>query len=317
MENFNEDKIKQLLAKHLMKELTEDEALALEQWRKLSLQNEELYRRMADSLYLQKRYSDFSQVVSKTDTRNAKGKRLWFWWSFAAAAAAVIVATLLIPKLLQPEIKSITAPEKGICSLQLPDGSKVWLKSASSISYPSKFKSKKREVALSGEGYFEVAPSSAPFVVEADGFKVKVTGTKFDVISHRNEKEAFMALIEGEVIMIYSDSSGVVREERMVGGELAVFNKALRSNTIVKANTSIYSSWIEGVYYFESEKLENILREVCRYYGYNLIISEKSVTEKVLSGRLKMGDDAKSIIGVFQEFFPGHITLEAETIIVQ
>ena len=88
------------------------------------------------------------------------------------------------------------------------------------------------------------------------------------------------------------------------------------SNT-ERSPPTIFSSWIGGVYYFESEKVENILREVCRYYGFNLIIDENVIKDKVLSGRLKMSESADSIILAFQEYFPGHITFESNTIIIQ
>ena len=107
------------------------------------------------------------------------------------------------------------------------------------------------------------------------------------------------------------------RQDRMVGGDLAVFDKKSRKNSIVKSNTSIYSAWIGGVYCFDTETLENILREVCRYYGYNLIISDSTVTQKVLSGRLKMEDDASEILEALRVFLPGHIKLESDTIIIQ
>lgn len=316
MESFNEDRIKYLLLKHLMGDLTEDESMELERWRKLSSLNEDLYKRMSDPAYLEKRYGDFTKV-----THTAKGKKssghIWWRWAILAAAAAVLLA-LVLPGFLRPQMMTVTAPQKGIAKLELPDGTRVWMKSSSTITYPERFRGKERTVSFSGEGYFEVeASQSRPFIVDVDDFEVTATGTKFDIKAYKDERKAYAALMDGEISICYADSSGRECRDRMVGGELAVFDKTSRCNSIVKTNTSIYSSWLGGVYSFESEKLEDILREVCRYYGYNLIIADETIKNKVLSGRLKMGEDASAIIEVFQEFLPGHISFESETIIIK
>ncbi len=319
MDKINEERIKQLLVKHLMNDLDSSEAREIDEWRKQSPSNDSLFLRMSDSSYLAKRYRDFAQVVVLETTRMAEKKsRLRYWlWGCLAVAAAAAVLLFVIPYAMKPKMLTFSSPNKDIASLVLPDGSKVWMKAASTITYPEKFKGDSRDISFTGEGYFEVIPSGDPFVVQADGFKVKVTGTKFDLKSYRDENKALTALIDGEIFIIYADSSGVQREEKMVGGDLSVFDKSSRSNNIVKANTSIYSSWIGGVYYFESETVENILREVCRYYGFNLIIDEKVIKDKILSGRLKMSESADSIIVAFQEYFPGHISFESNTIIIQ
>ncbi len=320
MDNSNIERIRQLIAKHVLGGLDESEQQELDQWRSCARANEELFKRMSDPDYLEKRYRDFEQAINGSKKKEQEAVQgihpVWRWVALVAAAAAILLL-LLVPHFTQPKIKHFFAPQKGVASLVLPDGSKVWLKASSSISYPVKFKGDTREVSFSGEGYFEVTPSDKVFVVGVDGFKIKVTGTKFDIKSYRDEKQALTALIDGEISIIYSDSTGNVKEDKMVGGDLSVFDKKLRSNTIVKTNTSIYSAWIGGVYCFESETVENILREVCRYYGYNLIISDTTVKDKILSGRLKMEDDATSIIEAFQEFLYGHIKLESDTIIIQ
>ena len=319
MDNISEERLRHLLVKHMLEDLDDGEREELETWKTVSKENSQLYERLSDHSHIKKRYKDFMTAVSGRES-SARTHRRRIYWGIAAAlaAAAVLLLFLLVPGIRGERMKTFTAPQKGVASLVLPDGSKVWMKSSSTITYPEKFRKGSREVSFVGEGYFEVSPDpSAPFVVSSDAIKITVRGTKFDLKSYRDEKQALAALIEGAVSISYTDSLGVERVEEMVGGDLSVFDKKSRCNTIVKTNTSIYSSWIGGVYYFESEKLENIFREVARYYGYNLICSESSIKGKVMSGRLKMGDDASAIIEAFQEFYPGHIMLESDTIIIK
>ncbi len=52
---------------------------------------------------------------------------------------------------------TLITPRGGIYELTLPDGTNAWLNAASRIDYPTRFTSKKREVFIYGEVYFEVA----------------------------------------------------------------------------------------------------------------------------------------------------------------
>src|SRR5690606_32076430 len=68
------------------------------------------------------------------------------------------------------------------CQLLLPDGTNVWLNTASSIQYPAVFSGNERHITLTGEAYFEVAHDiSRPFNVDANGSLIQVLGTHFNV----------------------------------------------------------------------------------------------------------------------------------------
>ena len=61
-------------------------------------------------------------------------------------------------------------PLRGEYRLVLGDGTKVWLNSASSLSYPVQFAEKERCVELDGEAYFEVTPDpERPFMMQKTG----------------------------------------------------------------------------------------------------------------------------------------------------
>ena len=67
----------------------------------------------------------------------------------------------------------------------LSDGTKVYLNAASELKYPVQFDSKKRQVHLSGEAYFEVAKDECrPFFVQAGDVRIRVLGTSFNVTSY-------------------------------------------------------------------------------------------------------------------------------------
>ena len=65
-------------------------------------------------------------------------------------------------------------------TVRLPDGSSVMLNHYSSLSYPEKFQSDKREVELNGEAYFEVSKDPKhPFIVQTETIDRSGAGNPF------------------------------------------------------------------------------------------------------------------------------------------
>lgn len=74
-------------------------------------------------------------------------------------------------------------------NITLPDGTHVWLNSASKLSYDSRYNLRSREVNLVGEGYFEVAKDpERRFRVNTGNYTVEALGTAFNVKSYPGDR---------------------------------------------------------------------------------------------------------------------------------
>ncbi|MGE4586640.1 MAG: FecR family protein, partial [Mangrovibacterium sp.] len=118
-----------------------------------------------------------------------------------------------------------------VTNLVLPDGSRVWLNSGSSLSYPSEFQGKTREVSLSGEAYFEVERNSrVPLVVTAGGMFVHVYGTTFNVCAFPVESSGKVTLVEGAVSLTSGAGKFDGKNEYFMSpGQTVVFEKTCRT----------------------------------------------------------------------------------------
>src|SRR5690606_11646560 len=100
----------------------------------------------------------------------------------------------------------LTTPKGGTYQITLADGTKVWLNSASTLRYPSRFDGDERIVEMEGEAYFEVAPFSSksprPFLVKTENQTLKVLGTHFNVSAYADEEETKTTLVEGAVQIV-------------------------------------------------------------------------------------------------------------------
>lgn len=85
-------------------------------------------------------------------------------------------------------------------NITLPDGTHVWLNSASKLSYDSRYNLHSREVNLVGEGYFEVAKDpERRFRVNTGNYTVEALGTAFNVKSYPGDRTSVTTLFEGKV----------------------------------------------------------------------------------------------------------------------
>jgi len=94
------------------------------------------------------------------------------------------------------EYNTLTPPRGGQFQVVLPDGSKVWLNSASSIIYPTAFNGESRVVKLQGEAYFEVTKNRhKPFIVRTNNVDVNVLGTHFNVTAYNDDAATTTTLL--------------------------------------------------------------------------------------------------------------------------
>jgi len=100
----------------------------------------------------------------------------------------------------QEFVQTVVADKGQISKVILPDSSVVWINSGSKITYNSKFAENNRKIGLVGQAFFQAAHNKKiPFVVDVNGFLVKVLGTKFDVNAYSGEKNIRVVLESGRV----------------------------------------------------------------------------------------------------------------------
>ena len=182
----------------------------------------------------------------------------------------------------QSVINTIQTPKGGKYQVRLPDGSKVWLNSASTLSYPTAFTGTERKVKLSGEAYFEIASNKKiPFRVESDGQIVEVLGTHFNVNSYDDEDFTKTTLLEGSVRVILNSKSDVLGKTRMLKpGEQSLTNLSQSGIRIENADTEKAVAWKNGYFKFKNTPIQQIMREVERWYDVELVYEGTMPTDE-------------------------------------
>ena len=149
--------------------------------------------------------------------------------------------------------------------VKLPDGTKVWLNSGSTLEYAADFM-ENREVALNGEALFDVTKDNRhPFVVLASEVKVKVHGTCFNVNSYPKEENIRVTLFRGSVSL---EAGG--KEAYLYPGEIAALNKRDKTLNITSADMFYESFWASESVRFEAKSLRYITRYLEKWYNVKI-----------------------------------------------
>lgn len=174
----------------------------------------------------------------------------------------------------------VEVPAGAKSKVTFPDGSVVWLNAGSKVKYDSSFAKESRNVALSGEGYFEVSKNEElPFVVNTGNLSVKVLGTKFNLKSYEEDSEVKVILKEGAVRVgdFLTDAAPVVLEPN----QRFTLRKADLAMQVDSVDASHIENWRNGAMTFDKVPLEEIAKELQRLYDIPVRI-EKEYLKRIV-----------------------------------
>lgn len=179
------------------------------------------------------------------------------------------------------EMNTVTTPKGGEYQVILADGTKVWLNTASSITYPIAFNTSQRRVKIQGEAYLEVAKNPAvPFIVEANGTEVAVLGTHFNVSAYPDDDFIKTTLVEGAVKVSSKNTSRLLRP-----GEQGDITRNSGSINVSSVNVADVLAWRNGYFVFKGEDIKSIMRIISRWYDVD-IVYQGDLKGRTFSGTL-------------------------------
>lgn len=202
-------------------------------------------------------------------------------------------------------------PKGGEYQVMLADGTKVWLNSASRLIYPQSFMGKERRVVLSGEAFFDVAhDAERPFIVETSRMNVKVLGTRFNVNDYDDNEEVSTTLVNGSVEIF----SGGQQAFRLVPGEQAYG----KENELEKreVNVRLYTSWIDGKFLFNNTELEEIAKQISRWYDVEIFFSSENVKKVRFTGAIVKFKPLDDLVRMIESTSQVRFSVKGKTIVI-
>lgn len=161
--------------------------------------------------------------------------------------------------------------------IDLPDGSKVWLNSNSSLSFPVRFDSIARQIQLKGEAYFEVKsdPRWPMYITCKNDVVVKVTGTEFNLTTYEDDNNIKLLLVSGKLDIIDHGNERVINVNQ--SEQVIIYDHS--DSGPEKDCPVIYNSiaWKEGFLVFENTIMSEVIKRLERWYGVQIKVENEDL----------------------------------------
>lgn len=262
----------------------------------------------------------FQQVlhqILQDEAKSAIRKAKIYWMSLRVAA--ILILGLVFSSLWfymqsnkatdYQQMQTVSIPYGAKTKLAMPDGSTVWLNSGTTLSYSGDF-SKKREVVLKGEAFFEVRKSKVPFEVNTIYGKIRVLGTGFNVLAYP-ESGFVTTLVHGSVQVDIEKS----RQQKILepGEQVELVGDNLVKS---KVEPALFTSWKDGKMIFKREPFNNLMKRLERWFNVKIEYSPDDFKDLWYSGTIE-NETITEVMDMVGTAAPVQFTFNSKTRVIK
>jgi transmembrane sensor len=205
---------------------------------------------------------------------------------------------------------TIETPVGGQYQVELPDGTKIWLNSKSSLRFPARFSGTERRVEMTGEAYFEVAHNKEkPFRVFSDNQIIEVLGTHFNINAYHDEDAVKTTLLEGAVKILATGKQVILKpgqQSQMAGGSI---------RTVDEVNTADIIAWKNNKIQFTDLDIHSIMRMLARWYDIDVNYSGREIST-TFGGSVSRSKNIDVILKLLEATGDVHFKIEGRRVTV-
>lgn len=197
-------------------------------------------------------------------------------------------------------------------SLRLPDGSEVIVGGGSRLMFPERFTGRERNVYFSGEGFFDVAADTRnPFIVNVDGTKVAVTGTKFNIKAYEEDGQQTVTLMEGKVDVTFDGSEAPLH---LTSGKAAFFDRITGEISLYDLAESKYPAWYKGEFDAYHSSFRQVARDLERIFDVRIIFRNEDLEDTMFYISIVHAESVDMILESLRNITPFGIRREGKVI---
>jgi ferric-dicitrate binding protein FerR (iron transport regulator) len=194
----------------------------------------------------------------------------------------------------EPGTYKYAATRGSVSMIELPDGTKVWLNSESKLTFSEDHKKKQRLAELTGEAYFEVThQDDFPLMVKVGELVVRDLGTTFNIKAYPGDNYIETSLVEGKADILTENGSPIVALEP---GESAMYFSDKNKMELRAITENVLSAWRDGKFVIRDQRLEDIFKELSRWYGIEFQFENDQLRDYRFTGNIKKSTTAQHVL---------------------
>lgn len=237
------------------------------------------------------RKTDPQAALKKTKAKIHKRDKIT-WWTRLQRVAAILTLPLLMATLYlalkeEPvEYVEVRTNPGMVAQLELPDGTKVWLNSSSSLRHPVRFTGSKRDIKLNGEAYFAVHPDRhKPFIVHTPfDIRAEVLGTEFNMEAYETEREVKTTLVSGSVKLTFQTDKKEEKSYLLKPDEEFIYNHQNKKLSVQKPYIPTLTAWKDGLVIFRNTPFEEAINVLSKRFNVEFVVKNEKLYENAFTG---------------------------------
>lgn len=232
----------------------------------------------------------FSRLTQRIEQPQAKTVSI-FRSTKKMAVAATVAVIIIAGYIWKTDVLNVVAPhrttyaysEKGRIRKQiLSDGTIVWLKGESKLTFPAVFDKKKRPVTLEGEALFEVAKDAKrPFLVYCGSLTTSVLGTSFN-IRENGKGEVALSVLTGAVMV----ESETTKQKAVNTHESIVYSEVHATVVKVHSSRKDIHEFIKGTEYdmaFNDASMLDVIQKIEKKFEVKINLEDTAIQKSLLT----------------------------------
>ncbi|SEW39504.1 FecR family protein [Chitinophaga arvensicola] len=340
----------ELLTLHWSNAISEEEKAELDElllehpgdWLKSGLMDQLSFNRISviDEEQTSQLIDRVTTAISETPPRKKFGfRQLALFLGIFITAAGALAGYLFWAQ--QPRYKIVSTDAGMKTKIRLPDGSTIWLNAGSTLKYREKWDQPKREVYLSGEGFFDIQPSAGkPFIIHAEKMDIRVLGTSFNVRSYKEEDFQETAVVSGAVEVTLKNKPDMKpirltlhekvilrktdihdKEDKQIADkqkkeDLIIERQPLSPISPTDSSHSMETAWMNNQLIFRNETMESLALRLERWYGLKIIIENPQLATSRFSGRAD-NVSIEKLLTILQEIQPFNYSIQDDIVTIK
>ncbi|MCG6190328.1 FecR family protein [Maribellus maritimus] len=197
-----------------------------------------------------------------------------------------------------PGLQKYIATRGSVSILELSDGTKVWLNSESEITFYEDYKNNQRYAELAGEAYFEVTHrEDCPLIVKVGNLLVRDLGTTFNIKAYPEDDYIETSLVEGKADILTTSGKKIIA---LNPGESAMYHITEKKMELRTIADNVLSAWREGKFVIRDQSLEDIFKELSRWYGIKFEFQNDDLRDYRFTGNIKKSTTVLHVLKVLK-----------------